>query len=844
MNFDKWTTAAAEALAETQKIAEEHRAGAIEIEHFLLGMLVDPEAFVYKILKKTGLSPAEVKKALEEKVQHFPRTEGGVRNPSREFAEMLRNAEKHQKKMKDEFLSVEHFLLAIFDGKSTARSLLEERGLNRENLESAIDSLRGGENIDSAEGHQKLEALEKYTIDFTALAEQGKIDPIIGRDEEIRRTIQILARRTKNNPVLVGDPGVGKTAIAEGLAHKIFKNEVPASLRDKKVLQLDLAALIAGAKYRGEFEDRLKNVLKAIEKNEGKIILFIDELHTIVGAGSAEGSMDAGNILKPALARGTLHCVGATTLNEYRKYVEKDAALERRFQPVPVEEPSREEALAILRGIREKYEIHHGVQITDDALISAVELSIRYLPDRKLPDKAIDLIDEAMSKLKLEIESEPEEISHLKKELLTLEIERAALEKEKTKKERLKEVKKEISDKNEALKNLQAQWDLEKSAVEKISTLREQIDQLKVEAERAEKESDYGRAAEIRHGKLPELEKEFQTLQKKSGDKKLLREKIETEDIAEIIARWTGIPVKRLTESESEKLKDLEAELHQNLMGQDVAVSAVANAIRRNRAGLSGTERPIGSFLFLGSTGVGKTELAKILAEHLFDTTEAMVRFDMSEFLESHSVSKLIGSPPGYVGHDEGGQLTEKIRRRPYSVVLFDEIEKAHPEIFNIFLQILDDGHVTDAKGRKVNFKNTIVIFTSNLLTDLFVEGKAPEEKKLRTELGKHFRPEFLNRLDEIIGFHALGKTEIRAILDLQLGKIAKRLSEQHITLTLSDEAKEWLAEAGFDPDFGARPLRRVLEREILNPLALQMIESPEKKKFSAEVKNGNLAIG
>jgi len=840
MNFDKWTTTAAESIVATQKIADENQAGTIELDHWLVAVLKDENSFVRKIIQKLGLQVSEIKNLVEERVSHFPKVEGAVRQPSRDFSNMMSGAEKIQSKLKDQYLAVDHLFLALLQGSSNTKTALEKLGLTAKAVESALLELRNGETIDSAEGHDKLEALDKFTVDFTALAEQGKIDPIIGRDDEIRRAIQILSRRTKNNPVLVGDPGVGKTAIAEGLAVKIYQGEVPDSLKNKRVLSLDLAALVAGAKFRGEFEDRLKNVLKALEKAEGRVILFIDELHTIVGAGAAEGSMDAGNLLKPALARGTLHCVGATTLTEYRKYIEKDAALERRFQPVIVDEPSFEEALAILRGIREKYELHHRVSITDDALIAAVNLSMRYLPDRKLPDKAIDLVDEAMSKLKLEMESEPEAVSNVKRQLVTLEIERAALMKENTKPEKLKKTEKAIADLKDELKNIESEWLMEKGSVNDLNEAKEKLEALRFEAERAEKDADYAKAAELKHGRIPEVLAEIEKLNAKTGGKKLLREAITENDIADIIARWTGIPAAKLTETESEKLTQLEANLHENLIGQAKAISAVSNAIRRNRAGLGAEDRPVGSFLFLGPTGVGKTELAKALAKLMFDSPDALLRFDMSEYMESHSAAKMIGAPPGYVGHDDGGQLTEKVRRRPYSVLLFDEIEKAHRDVFNIFLQILDDGHVTDSKGRKVNFKNTIIIFTSNLLAEMFNEEAMPAEKTMRENLTEYFRPEFLNRLDEIVGFHPLGKTHIHQILDLQLAALIKRLqANQGITLELEPSAKDYLVTVGFDPAFGARPLKRAIERELLNPLALKLLEVGDKNGLTIKVEGG-----
>ncbi len=843
MNFEKWTTKASESIVEMQKIADQLSAGSFEIYHWLVAVLQDKENFVREIITKVGVQPDLILDHFRKKIASLPKVEGGQRALSQDFQKMIREAEKIQSKMGDEYLSVDHLFLAIFKTSSLAKSDLENFGLNEKNVRQAIEDLRGGEKIDSEEGTEKLKALEKYTINFTELAKKGKIDPVIGRDEEIRRAIQILSRRTKNNPVLVGEAGVGKTAIVEGIAVKIQKGDVPESVRNKVILGLDMAALVAGAKYRGEFEERLKNVIKAIEKTDGKIILFIDELHTIVGAGGSEGQMDAGNLLKPALARGQLRVIGATTINEYRKYIEKDPALERRFQPVMVEEPTFEEALAILRGIKEKYEIYHGVEISDDALIAAVDLSIKYLTDRKLPDKAIDLIDEAMSKLKLEKESEPEELSKIKKEILTLEIEKAALEKEGTKKEKLEEVKKKIADLKEELKRINAKWEKEKEIVDKINELKEKIDEAKFEAEQAEKIADYAKVAELRNGKIPELEKELEKAQKEAKENNgLLRDKITEEDIAEIISRWTGISVKKLTQKESEKLAHLEEVLSKNLIGQKEAIEAVSNAIRRNRVGLGDTKKPIGSFLFLGPTGVGKTETAKILASELFGSEDALIRFDMSEYMEQHSVAKMIGAPAGYVGYEEEGQLTGQVRKKPYSVLLFDEVEKAHPDVFNLFLQILDDGHLTDSKGRRVNFKNTLIIFTSNLLSEKFVGDKKIDEKEIRKELTQFFRPEFLNRLDDIIPFQALNEKEVREILELQLSRIVEKIKEnQGIDLEITEKAKEFLMKEGFDSEYGARPLKRAIERELLNPLALKLLEGKEFQKIKVDEKQGNI---
>ncbi len=838
MNFEKWTESASKVIAYAQNSAHEYKSSSLEVDHILLGVLEEGGDFLMRALRNTGGNMESLKNDIRDKISHLPQTDTVQRMPSRDCDFVIRESENQRKKMGDEFVSVEHILLSVYKGRSTAKELLVSHGFTHELVLQSILDLRGGEKVDSMDGHEKFQALEKYCVDFTDMAERGKIDPIIGRDEEIRRTIQILSRRTKNNPVLVGDPGVGKTAIVEGLAFQIFKKQVPESLQNKKVLMLDMASLVAGAKYRGEFEDRLKNVVKHIEKSEGRIILFIDEIHTIVGAGASEGSMDASNILKPALARGLLHCVGATTMNEYRKYIEKDAALERRFQPILVEEPTLEEAIAIVRGIKEKYEVHHRVRITDDALIASVNLSVRYLTDRKLPDKAIDLIDEAMSRLKLQIESEPESVSVLKKKILTLQIEKAALQKEGKKKKRLDDIEQELKIQTEELKNIQSQWESEKKNVRTISQLKEQLDEKYRLAEKAEKVSDYQTVAEIRHGDIPRIQNEIQLLEKRETENALLREEITEYDIAEIIARWTGIPAQKLTESDSNRLLHLESHLQKRVIGQEEAVRSVSNAIRRSHAGLSSGKRPIASFLFLGPTGVGKTELAKALAENLFDTEEALIRFDMSEYMESHSVSKFIGSPPGYVGYEEEGQLTGKVRRRPYSVVLFDEVEKAHRDVFHLFLQILDEGHLTDAKGRKVNFKNTIILLTSNLASHVFADGKVPEKTTLLKELSQFFRPEFLNRLDDILAFHPLSEEMMDKVLDIQLKEIQHRLLDHDIKLTLTKTAHKELSKKGYDPVFGARPLRRVLEQEILNPLAEKILMKTISSHITLDYKN------
>lgn len=865
--LDKFTQRAQEAIAASQTLANEYEHQQVDTIHLLLALIQQEGGVVVSLLEKlkidTDLLEAQLKKILRvlPQITAFPTGLGQI-YVTRNLNEVLNQSMKEAIKLKDEYVSTEHLFLAILEKGGQTKRVVEQFDIAPEDVLESLKEIRGSEQVTSPDPEQTYQSLDKYTINLTELARKNKLDPVIGRDQEIRRVMQVLSRRTKNNPVLIGEPGVGKTAIAEGLAQRIADGDVPESLKDKSLLSLDLGSLLAGAKFRGEFEQRLKSVLKEIQRSSGKIILFIDELHTVVGAGAAEGGLDASNMLKPMLARGELHAIGATTLKEYQKYIEKDAAFERRFQPVMVHEPSVEDTIAILRGIKEKYEVHHGVKVTDEALIAAAELSDRYISDRFLPDKAIDLIDEAASNLRLEIDSMPENLDLLNRKIRQLEIERQALKKDETEgaKEELKKIEKDLAEQQEEARTLRLHWEAEKDVITKIRENKEQIDQLKMQAERAEREGDLNKVAEIRYGEIPKLAKEItekeKELAKLQSKHKILKERIIEEDIAQIVSRWTGIPVFKMLESEAEKLTHMEDELKKRVIGQSEAIEAISNAIRRSRAGIAEEKRPIGSFIFLGPTGVGKTETAKALAEFLFNDEKALVRVDMSEYSEKHSISKFIGSPPGYVGYEEGGQLTETIRRKPYSVVLFDEIEKAHPEIFNVLLQILDEGHLTDAKGRSVNFKNTIIIMTSNLGSEMIRAGNMgfeagtttqTSDKEIREKvlsiLHKHFRPEFLNRVDETVIFHSLDETHIEKIVDLQLAQIEKRLAVQGIGIKVTAAAKKVLAKKGFDPIFGARPLKRVLQKEILDKLALMMIKEEIEKDETITVTTKGDAI-
>jgi ATP-dependent Clp protease ATP-binding subunit ClpB len=836
INPDKLTVKSAEALNEA--VAEARKSGNPQIydTHLLIVLLAQEESIVVPVLQKLGVNIAALREAIQREIARYPKQSDAQPTWARELTAVVDEAEKEAKKLGDEFVSTEHLLLALADAKGTeTKPLLNGLGGTHKALLQAIEAIRGTHRVTDQNPENQYQALQKYTRDLTEAARQGKLDPVIGRDEEIRRVIQVLSRRTKNNPVLIGEPGVGKTAIVEGLAQRIVNGDIPESLRNKRVLSLDLGALIAGAKFRGEFEERLKAVLKELTEDKDQFITFIDELHTLVGAGKAEGSMDAGQMLKPMLARGELRVVGATTLDEYRKHVEKDAALERRFQPVYVGEPSVEDTIAILRGLKERYEAHHGIRITDSAVIAAATLSHRYIGDRFLPDKAIDLLDEAASRLRIEIDSMPQEIDEVERRIMQLEIERTALQKEKdpASMERRKIIERELAELKERSSAMKAQWQQEKDTLGAVAKIKQQIDQARVEAEQAARAGDLAKAAEISYGRIPGLENAMREAETKlasaGGRPQFLREEVAAEDIADVVAKWTGIPVTRMMEGERERLTKLDKELAKRVVGQREAVEAIANAVRRSRAGLQDPNRPIGSFIFLGPTGVGKTETARALAEFLFDDEHAMVRIDMSEYMEKHAVSRLIGAPPGYVGYEEGGQLTEAVRRRPYSVILFDEIEKAHPDVFNILLQILDDGRLTDSQGRTVDFRNTVIIMTSNIGSHYILENAvgdfAAVEVQVLKVLQGHFKPEFLNRVDDIIVFRPLGMEEIEHIVELQLGRFQKMLADRKLSLEMVPEAKHMLAEEGYDPAFGARPLKRAIQRMIQNPLALQLLE-------------------
>ncbi|WP_018248611.1 ATP-dependent chaperone ClpB [Orenia marismortui] len=836
MKMDNFTIKAQEALMEAQHLAEDYNNQELYPTHLLLALLKQDKGIIRPILQKLEINLDSLYKKLEELSDKFPKvySDDGELYTSQDLARVLRQARKEAKSLEDEYISTEHFLLAILaENNNKAAKLLTEKGLNLKDVKNAIKEIRGGRKVSSQNAEGQYRALENYTIDLTELAKKGKLDPVIGRDEKIRRIMQVLSRRRKNNPVLIGDPGVGKTAIVEGLAQRIINRDIPDSLRDKRVISLDMGALVAGAKYRGEFEERLKSVLKEVKKAQGEIILFIDEMHTLVGAGATQGAMDAANLLKPALARGELRCVGATTLDEYKQHIEKDAALERRFQPILIDEPSIDDTISILRGLKEKYEIHHGIKIQDNALVAAAKLSDRYLTERFLPDKAIDLVDEAASKLRIEIDSMPAEIDELDRRLRRLEIEKEALKKEDDhmSKERLEDIEEEIAELKEDINPLKAKWNNEKEIIQRIQDIKEEIEETKIKAESAERDADYETAARLKYGKLHQLKEELKAANTKAEllkrERNLLKEEVSAGDIAEVIASWTDIPVTKVMEGEKDKLIHLEKELSKRVVGQKDAIKAVSNAIRRSRTGLQDEDRPLGSFLFMGPTGVGKTELAKTLAEYLFDDQRAIVRLDMSEYMERHAVAKLIGSPPGYVGFEDGGQLTEKIRRKPYSVILLDEIEKAHPDVFNILLQVLDDGILTDSKGKKVDFRNTVIIMTSNLGSQYIQDlvDRTEVEKKVKDVVESHFRPEFINRIDEQIIFHSLDQEDIKKIINIHLTYLEDKLAKQNLEIDLTQAAKDEIAELGYDPAYGARPLQRVIQKYIKDKLALRLLE-------------------
>jgi len=857
MRFDKFTIKSQELIQKAQSLASRHNNQQIEPEHLLSAMLAEPQGVASAMLRKLGVSPGSVANELALAIDKLPKVSGSQEvYLSPNSRNVLEAAFTEAQQMKDEYVSIEHILLAATEAKiGESAGILKRYGITRDNILKVLQDIRGSQRITDPNPEEKYQALDKFGRDLTDLARSGQLDPVIGRDDEIRRIVQVLSRRTKNNPVLIGEPGVGKTAIVEGLAQRIIAGDVSESLKNRRVVTLDMGALIAGAKYRGEFEDRLKAVLKEVEKAAGEVILFIDELHTLVGAGASEGAMDASNMLKPALARGTLRCVGATTLNEYRKYIEKDAALERRFQPVLVREPTVEDTISILRGLKEKYEVHHGVRIKDSAIVAAATLSNRYISDRFLPDKAIDLIDECASKLRIEIDSLPVEIDEIQRKITQIEIEREALKKESdpASLERLAKLESELSEMEDEILAMKAHWQNEKDLIQKIRQIKEQQEQLGIDAQQAERSGDLARVAEIRYGRAVELANLLEETNRKLDDlqanKKMLKEEVDDEDIAEVIAHWTGIPVKRMLEGEREKLVTMEQRLGQRVIGQQTAIQAVSNAVRRARSGLQDPNRPIGSFIFMGPTGVGKTELAKALAEFIFDDEQAIVRIDMSEYMEKHAVARLIGAPPGYVGYEEGGYLTEAVRRRPYSVVLFDEIEKAHPEVFNVLLQILDDGRMTDGMGRTVDFKNAIIIMTSNVgsqwIQELGSEQRDEMERKVTDVLRSTFKPEFLNRIDETIIFDRLSSDQIGRIVDIQIKQLGQRLADLNIQLALSAEARELIAVAGYDSVYGARPLKRVIQQEIENPLSMEILKGTirEGARLRAEVENESIVF-